>query len=155
MSVAHAVSAPHSDRRSAQYFVSEWRLSRAWKFSLGTLQHMQRLIVLFAIVVAMLWQSAALARGGAAVDAQADAAHAALHWQGDAHHHHDDGSIAIDDSEESARHLMADQTSTTALLPLVTAALPRLHDSAPRPGSVRASPHPFLDGPLRPPRPTC
>lgn len=155
MSVAHGVSAPHRDRRSAQYCVSEQRVAREGCFSLGTLQPMQRLVVLFAIVVAMLWQSAALARGGAAVDAQADAAHAALHWQGDAHHHHDDGSIAIDDSEESARHLMADQTSTTALLPLVTAALPRLHDSAPRPGSVRASPHPFLDGPLRPPRPTC
>lgn len=123
--------------------------------SLGTLQLMQRVVTLFALLVAMLWQSAAFARVGATGDALADAGHAALHWQGEAHHHHDDGSFAIDESEESARHLMADHTSATALLPLVSTMLPRLDDRAPRHVSVRASPHPFLDGPLRPPRPTC
>ena len=116
---------------------------------------MQRVVTLFAILVAMLWQSAAFARVGATVDALADSGHAALHWQGEAHHHHDDGSFAIDESEESARHLMADHTSATALLPLVSAMLPRLGDRAPRPGYMRVSPHSFLDGPLRPPRPTC
>jgi hypothetical protein len=116
---------------------------------------MRRSVTLIAIVFAMLWHSAALARVGASVEALADLEHAALHWQGEAHHHHDDGSFHVGESEESARHLMADHVSVPALLPQPPATLLRLDDGAPALPSARAGPHPFLDGPLRPPRSTC
>jgi len=115
----------------------------------------RRSITLIAILFAMLWQSAALARVGVTAEALADLGHAVSHWQDEAHHHHDDGSFHFGDSEESARHLMADHVSVPALLPLVSAMLLRLADGAPGPRSVRTGPHPFLDGPLRPPRSTC
>jgi hypothetical protein len=116
------------------------------------LQPMRRSAILIAMLFAMLWQSMALARGGLAVSALADLEHAVLHWQDEAHHHHDDGSFHVGDSEESARHLMADHVSVPALLLNAPAPLLRLDEDAPGLWGVHVRPHPFLDGPLRPPR---
>lgn len=104
-------------------------------------------------MLAMLWQGMVLARPGSTVNALADLEHAALHWQEAGHHHHDDGSYHVDDTSESVQHVIADHLWTTAALfaaagqefPPATSASPRgLHEGPP--------PHPFLEGPLRPPR---
>lgn len=114
---------------------------------------MRRSFVLLIMLMAMLWQSVALARAGSTVNALADVGHAVLHWQGQGHHHHGDGSYHLDDSLESTQHGLIDHVSATAALwnetpcafaPLGTAAPDGVHD-----GPV---PTPTLDGLLRPPR---
>jgi hypothetical protein len=114
---------------------------------------MHRSAVLLAMLIAMLWQSVALARVGSTVSALADLEHTALHLQEAAHHHHEDGSYHLDDSKESTQHVLSDQLSAAAvcmvssyedLPPLGSAAPGGLHDT-PVPG-------PTLDGLLRPPR---
>lgn len=105
------------------------------------------------MLFAMLWQSVALGRAGSTVNALADMAHAALHWQEQGHHHHEDGSYHLDDSPESVQHVINDHPSATVAL-LVTA----LHDFPPlasaAPGGLNKSllPDPDPEGLLRPPR---
>jgi len=115
---------------------------------------MRRSAVLFVILVAMLWQSTALARVGSTVNALSDLQHAALHWQGEDHHHHEDGSYHLDDSKESAQHMVADHLSASLGM-----AAPPLHDfghlQSAAPGGLHPTlvPDPTLDGLLRPPQP--
>ncbi len=114
---------------------------------------MRRSTVVLALVLAMLWQSVALARPGSTVNVLSDLAHAALHWQQEGHHHHDDGSFHLDDSPASAFHLLSDHlTFTTALLPAVAHHVP--HSGSVPPGGLQGVrvPDPVLDGLLRPPR---
>jgi hypothetical protein len=114
---------------------------------------MGRSAVLLALVLAMLWQAVALARPGSTVNVLADLAHAALHWQQEAHHHHDDGSFQLDDSPASAFHLLSDHlTATAALLPDVAHHVPRGGSVSPGGLQGARTPDPFLDGLLRPPR---
>ncbi len=114
---------------------------------------MRRTAILFVTIIAMLWQSVAVARDGLLMDAAADLAHAVLHWHGQSHHHHDDGNFHLDDSTESVQHVLGDPVCTTAL-PMVVA----MHGFAP-PGSLAplgwreaGVPDPAPDGLLRPPR---
>jgi len=114
---------------------------------------MRRAVVLLVMLFAMLWQSAALARVGSTVNVLADLEHAALHWQESGHHHHDDGSYHLDDSKESAQHVLSDHvTATTALLVTASHDFPLLGSAAPGGLHVRPVPDPALDGLLRPPR---
>jgi len=114
---------------------------------------MRRSAVLLLVLFTMLWQSVALARVGSTVNALADQEHAALHWQYEGHHHHEDGSYHMDDSDESAQHMVADHLSAS----LEIVASPT-HDCPP-PGSAahgsmrdRLAPNPTPDGLLKPPR---
>lgn len=115
---------------------------------------MRRTATLFVMLVAMLWQSVAMARVGSTVNPLADLTHAALHWQQEGHHHHEDGSYHLDDSKESAQHLVMDHLSAS-----LVAAAPLSHDFAPlgstAPVGLQATraPNPSLDGLLRPPQP--
>lgn len=105
------------------------------------------------MLLAMLWQSVALARPGSTVNVLADIEHAALHWQEEGHHHHDDGSFHLDDSQASTFHVLSDNlTATTALLPASPHHFPPCASA--RPGGLHDTPipGPFLDGLLRPPR---
>lgn len=113
----------------------------------------RRTAVVLVMLIAMLWQSVALARIGSSVNVLADREHAALHWHDQAHHHHDDGSYQKGDGGDSTRHLLGDQVgSTTALLCAAAQVIPAVGSSAPV-GLQRARlPDPLLDGPLRPPR---
>ena len=105
------------------------------------------------MLFAMLWQTVAVARAGSTMNVSAGVKHAALHWQEVGHHHHQDGSYHLDDSNDSAQHLLCDHLSATAA-PMVSAP----HDFSPlasaAPGSMHetAVPDPTLDGLLRPPR---
>ena len=84
------------------------------------------------------------------------ASHLALHAQKKAHHHHDDGSIGVDDSRESIKHVAMDGASGAVV------------DFSPNPfaafgdfasglqvGEQRPAPEPFLPGLKRPPKPTA
>lgn len=118
-----------------------------------TVVAMRRSAALVAVLIAMLWQSVALARPGSTVNVLADLNHAAMHWQGEAHHHDDDGSLHMDDSPASTFHLLADHVSLTAAL-LPASAQHVAPPAFARPGwwqDARTS-DPFLDGLLRPPR---
>jgi len=114
---------------------------------------MRRPAVVFLMLIAVLWQSVAIARAGSPVNALADPEHAALHLQEKGHHHHEDGSFHLDDSSESVQHVLSDNVNATAALPV----------SPPRDFALQVSrapggwpdalpPHPYLEGPLRPPR---
>jgi hypothetical protein len=114
---------------------------------------MRRSAVLLVMLFAMLWQSVALARAGSTVNALADLEHAALHWQEEGHHHHEDGSYHLDDSNESAQHVMTDHLNASlALAASSSHEFPPLGSAAP--GGLReaAVPEPDIEGPLRPPR---
>jgi hypothetical protein len=114
---------------------------------------MRRSAVLLFMLVAMLWQSVAMARPGSTVNLLADLEHAALHWLEESHHHHDDGSFHLDDSQASSFHVLSDQMAgTIALLPAVAHHFPP--NASSRPGGLRQHrvAEPFLDGLLRPPR---
>ncbi len=114
---------------------------------------MSRSVVLLLLLFAMVWQTVALARAGSTVNALADTEHTALHWQEAGHHHHQDGSYHLDDSPESAQHLVSDHVSATAVLLLSTAhVFPHLGSAAP--GGLHKAPVPGPDpeGLLRPPR---
>lgn len=114
---------------------------------------MGRSLVLLVMLFAMLWQSVVHARAGSTVNALADMEHAALHWQEEGHHHHDDGTYHLDDSPESAQHIISDHVSASAAL-LVSSS----HDfpslaSALSAGLHKAPvPDPDAEGLLRPPR---
>lgn len=106
------------------------------------------------MLVAMLWQSVALARVGSTVNALADLAHATLHWQDEGHHHHEDGSYHLDDSNESAQHVVTDHLNASlAMAAPPSQDFPPLRSAAPRGPHDAAAPSPTLDGLLRPPRP--
>ncbi len=105
------------------------------------------------MLIAMFWQSVALARIGSTVNPLADMAHAALHWQEEGHHHHEDGSYHLDDSPESAQHIISDQVSAAAAL-LVSASHDLPSQASVLPGGLHKTPvpDPDLEGLLRPPR---
>lgn len=115
---------------------------------------MRRTAIILAMLFVMIWQSAMTARVGSTVNLLADPEHAALHWHETSHHHHEDGSFHLDDSNESVQHVLSDHSSVAAAVPA-----PSVQDFAPLaaavPGGLHDSlaPHPFLEGPLRPPRP--
>jgi len=113
---------------------------------------MHRLRFPIVLIFALLWQSLAAAAPAWSFERAQDANHAALHLQQEGHHHHDDESYHVDDSEESARHLMADHICFAAVLSAAPVALPGADAGSPGTQNARAGPRPFLDGPLRPPR---
>lgn len=105
------------------------------------------------MLVAMLGQSVALARPGSAATVIADLEHAGLHWQEEGHHHHDDGAYHMDDSNESAQHVLGDHVNPTAALMVASSRdFPALGSAAPGGLHKTLVPDPTLDGLLRPPR---
>jgi glyoxylase-like metal-dependent hydrolase (beta-lactamase superfamily II) len=82
----------------------------------------RRHVIVFFVLIAMLWQSAAAGIAGPSSRLLGDVQHAALHLDEQAHHHHDDGSWHVDDSAESVQHLMADHVQTSVALLLVVGA---------------------------------
>jgi hypothetical protein len=111
-----------------------------------------RLLVLVAFLLCWMGMSVAPAHAQADLAADAEAAHAAMHWNQEAHHHHD-GGVHQDDSDESIAHVAADHGCCAVALPSLA---PSLADVTPDEiltiGVQRSSPTPFLDPLLRPPR---
>lgn len=120
---------------------------------------MPRLPVLVVLLVAMLWQTLAMARVGSSVNVLADPAHAALHWHEEGHHHHDDGTYHVDhsgdagDVAEAVQHVLSDPVSApTALLTAQVPGFPASGSSRPVAEPAALWPDHLLDGLLRPPR---
>ncbi len=105
------------------------------------------------MLLAILWQSVALARVGSTVNPLTDLAHATLHWQVEAHHHHEDGSYHLDDSKESVKHVVTDHLNASLDMAVAPAHdFPPLGSAAPDGVQEQRVPNPALDGLLRPPR---
>jgi len=114
---------------------------------------MRSLPILLVVLFAMLWQSLAMARLGSTVNVLADLKHAALHWQGEGHHHQEDGSYQLDDSHESAKHMVTDHLSASLEMAVPLAhGFPPLRSTAPGGLNETPLPNPTPDGQLRPPR---
>lgn len=78
---------------------------------------MRRGLGLLFLVMSVLWQSAVLAGARWLPEHMEDPAHAALHWQEEAHHHHDDGGYHVDESSDDLAHVQLDGAlQLTALL---------------------------------------
>jgi hypothetical protein len=114
---------------------------------------MNRLPVVLVLVLALLWQSLALARAGSSVNVLVDSEHAALHLQGTEHHHHDDGSYHASQGDEADQHLLGDPLGAgAALLPEPGVGLAGDPSPRPQPAPSVGRPTPVPDGLLRPPR---
>jgi len=117
---------------------------------------MRRRLALVLLLLSAFWQAFAIAGHTTALADAQDMAHAMLHWQEEAHHHHDDGSVALDDSEESMQHVVADGcightavwSATSFTFAPAASPRPLVANELPRPG-----PHP--DGLRRPPKLTA
>ena len=115
---------------------------------------MHRSAVIVVMLLAMLWQSVALARPGSSVNVLADMAHTALHLLGESHHHDEDGGYQLDDSQEAVHHVVSDHAccAAAALLPSSVRAFPPPGATAPGDRHLAPVPEPDLEGLLRPPR---
>lgn len=114
---------------------------------------MFRKLTIALLLFVMAFQAAASPLLYTSRDNLADMEHAVMHWQQEGHHHHDSGDYHADDSDESTRHLMADHSGAPAMLPTMELQLFRQDNSTHSVPSARTSPHPYLEGLLRPPRP--
>lgn len=114
---------------------------------------MRRSFLALLLVASVLFQSMASAGQGALAHAAEGLAHAVMHWEKTPHHHHDDGSAHEDESDQSSRHLQADNALGFVALPSFIAAAPL---AAFTPLALRLGispiPAPVPDGPNRPPR---
>jgi hypothetical protein len=114
---------------------------------------MKRPAIILAMLIALLWQSVAMARIGSMVNPLLDLEHATLHWQETAHHHDDDGSLHLDESRESVQHVAIDHLNASLDMGAQTAhGLLPLGSATPNGLQRQAVPNPALDGLLRPPR---
>jgi hypothetical protein len=114
---------------------------------------MRRSSILLVMLLAMLWQSVAMARPGSTVNALVDLEHALLHWHGEGHHHLEDGSYQQDDSKESVQHVVTDHLNASLAWTAASSHdFPPLGSAAPDGPHERLVPNPALDGLLRPPR---
>lgn len=105
---------------------------------------MLRRTLALLLILATWWSTGAQAAGGFALGAVDE--HAVLHWSGTGHHHHDhdhdhDGAdevnYHVDDSSESAQHLMADLAGgVAALVGHCAFALAHLRPGAPGEGQI-------------------
>jgi hypothetical protein len=115
---------------------------------------MKRAFAIVTLAVCLVWQAVALAYfGGPGIMVSGDASHAHMHLHMQSHHHDADGAVAFDDSLASYLHMTFDSGTTATMVSLQPLQLLRTADAAPRasPDDTRASP--FVEGPLRPPRP--
>jgi hypothetical protein len=114
---------------------------------------MGRSLVVVLLVVSAFWQMLAVGGRPGGLSTPREAAHALLHWQGQAHHHHDDGSVTLDGSEESVQHVALDGvlavnspwSEPAVSLPPAASAYSTAADEV-------SGPWPYLDGPRRPPK---
>ena len=118
---------------------------------------MRKAPIIFLLLIALLWQTVAMAHVGFGRDHGSGAAHVALHLEEEPHHHHDDGSFHQDSSDESVKHVYADGYANTA--GFVPAHTPDVQVDARSVAQLSGAPaahdSPVLEGPRRPPRLTA
>jgi hypothetical protein len=116
---------------------------------------MYRKLTVTLLLLVMAFQAMTFPLLSSSRDNLADMAHAVMHWQQEGHHHHDSGDYHVEDSDESTRHLMADHSGAPAVLPAASLGFFRQDTSIHTLLSTRTTPHPYLEGLLRPPRPAA
>ena len=81
------------------------------------------------------------------------ASHVLLHAQKKAHHHHEDGSISVDGSGESVKHVVLDGTAGAVADFLLHPLSTYIRDaSVPEIAEERPTPDPYLPRLRRPPK---
>ena len=105
------------------------------------------------LMLALVWQTAALLTPWVSSHWVSELEHMAMHSQGNAHHHHDDLSLHMDDNDTSLVHQHADSSTGSIGLWQHT----ELHVLPVPRGTVVScvdalGPAPFLDALLRPPQ---
>ena len=114
---------------------------------------MPRPIRALLLMLAVVWQTAALFTPWVSPHWAAELDHMAVHNQGNGHHHHDDQTLHLDDTEAGLMHQHADtsphslglwQEATLHLLPFARSALVSW--------AAALRPPPLLDALLRPPQ---
>jgi len=115
---------------------------------------MRRILIHVALVFCVVWQTAAFAYFGAPGVARSDSNHERMHLETQSHHHDADGSLAFDDSVASLLHMTADLAGSASMVREMALRLLCTADVAPRATLDDTRPPPYLEGPLRPPRPT-
>lgn len=115
---------------------------------------MKRAFAIVTLVFCVVWQAVALAYiGGPGIMVSGDASHEHMHLHNQSHHHDADGSIAFDLSLASYLHMTFDSGAAATMVSLLPLQLLRTADVAPRASQDDALTSPFVEGPLRPPRP--
>jgi hypothetical protein len=113
---------------------------------------MRRFAALLLLLTSFLWQTAVQAGGPWLLD-PAQAGHAVLHWQEEAHHHHDDGSSHAEDSGDAVAHVHLDGASQgAALLGATAPTFAAIPSVIPTRSCRVVLPLPPPDGLRRPPR---
>ena len=118
---------------------------------------MRRWLVRLLLIALLPWHGAGWLTAALAAEHHDEARHAVAHWLGEAHHHHDhgDGGFHHDDSDESVLHMVHTNAQMTpaAVLPTFVDCI-ALDEAVDVPHGISLSgcPHPFLEGPDRPPR---
>ncbi len=114
---------------------------------------MSRPIRALLLVLAVVWQTAALFTPWVTSHWADELDHMAVHTQGNGHHHHDDQTLHLDDNDAGSIHQHVDASTHSLglwhdtvlhLLPVPRAALLSWADAL--------GPPPLLDGLLRPPQ---
>jgi hypothetical protein len=110
---------------------------------------------LVVLIVALLIPCYGFAAVGKSVALVVDeTGHALAHYAEQAHHHENDGAMHAGDSDESVMHLHGDDwvTAPALVVQALTFEFPAPASSAPPSLGSHATPPPFLEGPIRPPR---
>jgi hypothetical protein len=110
---------------------------------------------LVALILAVLIPCYGFAAVGESVALVIDeTGHALAHYADQAHHHDDEGTVHADDSDESMAHLHGEDWlgSPGLLVDASTIQFPQPADAVPHPAVRQATPPPFIEGPIRPPR---
>lgn len=106
------------------------------------------------LLFAILWQTLAMVSPMSIAAKSMEYEHAILHTQVSDHHHHDDGSLHLEALDASPSHLHADTGySGSGILPGAIAQELMAPLAGPGTDAANGGPSPYLDGPLRPPRP--
>jgi len=115
---------------------------------------MRRALTVFVLAFVMAFQAMTVTVFSSSQNNLADITHSMLHWQQESHHHNDSGSYQVDDSDASTLHLLADHNIAPVILPVADLWVFRLGTGIPPVFLALTTSPPFLEGLLRPPRPT-
>lgn len=114
---------------------------------------MSRPIRALMLMLAFVWQAAALFAPATSAAWAAELDHMAFHTQGDGHHHHDDQTLHVDDNDSVIKHLHADTgTHSFGLWQDTTLRFPPVPRASVVAWADMLRPPPLLDGLLRPPK---
>jgi len=115
---------------------------------------MRSIVMHVVLAFCVIWQAVAFGYFGGRGATHGDSGHDRMHLEMQAHHHDAEGSVEFDDSVASLLHMTADLAGSASMVREMPLRLLRTADVAPRATLADTLPSPYLEGPLRPPKPT-